>query len=723
MKAAEVLRRYANRERDFRGANLRGQNFRGQDLSVANFSGADIRSTNFTHASLVGANFTNAKAGLRRRWVIGLLMAVLLSVSISAFLSGYLGTLMNLIFAPGVFNLGIHESQAPVAGWISLAVVVVYCLAIFQRGITPATFVAAVAGAGAVGIAFAIATFVSIEIKIMVVGAGAAIAAGTFIVAVAVAGALTVAGAALVTVPVVIGIMFAGFATGMVASPGEFTNIGLVSGLFGGTVFAISVYVGWRAFEGDSRNSWIQSMAIVFAALGGTSFRGANLTNTNFTKACLKSIDFRRAVLIRTNWQEATKLDRVRPGDTYLSNLKIQTLLTTGNGKGQDFDGLLNLAGLNLTGANLENASFLGSTLKEATLQGANLTGANLILANLNHANLQGANLTNAKLVQTQLDHADLTHATLTGATIEEWGITTATLLDGIHCDYVFMRLPPAEARTDINPHRKPDDWNKTFAEGEFVEFITPMMKTLDLYHNQTVDPRAMALAFNDLRQQHPDANLDIVSMEKRGKNRDKFLIRAEANPDADLSELHSQYFERYDYLRTLTAEALQTLLIEKENHVKMLAGLISTAITKPTTQIETYQNQGDTVMGNKESTNETNLEIGNMAGAINTGGGHATASEFTQNVTNIESKQTLAEAAAEIQTLLKQLETNYAADSATDKIVMAAEAVKQIEANPTFKRKAVAALVAGGTKALEAAIDHPAAAFVVGAIKEWKGH
>ena len=53
MKASEVLSRYANGERNFRGATLRGQSFKGQDLSGADFSGADIRSANFANAKLV----------------------------------------------------------------------------------------------------------------------------------------------------------------------------------------------------------------------------------------------------------------------------------------------------------------------------------------------------------------------------------------------------------------------------------------------------------------------------------------------------------------------------------------------------------------------------------------------------------------------------------------------------------------------------------------------
>lgn len=716
MKAAEVLQRYANGERNFRGANLRGQNFRGQDLSGADFRGADIRGASFTFSILKNTQFQYARGGLGSYSTLYLIIVAALLSVLSGFCSALLSAQIHSVLAQKV--------DRQFFGLFALSLLMTHLLVSIYQGTVRAS------------LAVMVHSLISIAVAVMITDLDTVSSSGP------------VSGTIFLMVVIGLGyplsLAIVDNVASLKATGGLVFFVGVSSGIFLALewlpnwelsfntilsavlitllVTSVNIYICQRAFQDDARDVWVKSIVVTVTAIGSTSFRGTDLTNADFFQAQLKSADFRKAILTRTNWKDATKLDRIRPGDNYLNNPKIQTLLTTGNGKDQDFDGLLNLIGLNLVGANLENASFLGSTLKDATLQGANLTGANLILANLNHANLQGADLTNAKLVQTQLDHADLTGATLTGAIIEEWGITTATILDGIHCNYVFMRLPPAGARTDINPHRKPDDWNKTFAEGEFVEFITPMMETLDLYHNQTVDPRAMALAFNDLRQQHPDADLDIVSMEKRGKNRDKFLIRAEANPGADLSELHSQYFERYDYLRTLPAEALQALLIEKENNVKMLVGLISTAITKPTTQIETYQNQGDTVMGNKESTNETNLEIGSMAGAINTGGGHATASEFTQNVTNIESKQTLAEAAAEIQALLKQLETSYPADSATAKMVMATEAVKQIEANPTFKQKAVAALVAGGTKALEAAIDHPAAAFVVGAIEEWKG-
>ncbi|MEM9136500.1 MAG: pentapeptide repeat-containing protein [Cyanobacteria bacterium P01_F01_bin.42] len=481
----------------------------------------------------------------------------------------------------------------------------------------------------------------------------------------------------------------------------------------------MSAYVGWRALKGDERNAWIRSVAIAFASIGGTSFRGATLTDADFSQARLKSTDFRRSILLRTRWREADKLDRVRPGETYLNNSKIRELVITGNGQGLYYSHLLNLTGINLRGANLVSADFTGSNLKDGALQGANLANASLNGANLNCAYLQDADLSNAKLSQTQLDEADLTGTTLTGACIEDWGITTRTKLNGIRCDYVFMRLL-SDRRPDQNPHRKPDDWNRTFADGEFVDFIAPMVETLDLYHNQTVDPRAVAVAFSDLRQQNPNADLEIISMEKRGQNLDKFNLRVRTSPQADLSQLHQQYFAQYEHLLTLPPQALVALLMEKEEKSQMLAGLVGTAITQPKTQIETYQNQGDTTVSEQGSS----ASKYDMRGAQFAGGFAETVQgDQVGGTINNQAAETpsLTEAAAEIQALLKQLEQTAPAETMTQKMTLATQAIAQIESNPTFKQRTVAALTAGGIKAFEAAIDHPVAAFVVGAIEEWK--
>ncbi|WP_242072071.1 hypothetical protein [Nostoc sp. FACHB-110] len=74
----------------------------------------------------------------------------------------------------------------------------------------------------------------------------------------------------------------------------------------------------------------------------------------------------------------------------------------------------------------------------------------------------------------------------------------------------VFMRLP---TKTNPDPLRKPNNHQEVFPDGDFSEFIQPIFDTLDLYHNQGVDPRAIAIAFKNLAENHPEAELEIVAM------------------------------------------------------------------------------------------------------------------------------------------------------------------------------------------------------------------
>lgn len=67
MKAAEVLKQYAEGRRNFQGESLRGQSFKRQDLSGADFSECDIRGATFRGAILRRTKFCQVKAGLQRR--------------------------------------------------------------------------------------------------------------------------------------------------------------------------------------------------------------------------------------------------------------------------------------------------------------------------------------------------------------------------------------------------------------------------------------------------------------------------------------------------------------------------------------------------------------------------------------------------------------------------------------------------------------------------------
>ncbi|MHC5674926.1 hypothetical protein [Nostoc sp.] len=109
----------------------------------------------------------------------------------------------------------------------------------------------------------------------------------------------------------------------------------------------------------------------------------------------------------------------------------------------------------------------------------------------------------------------------------------------------------------------------------------------------------------------------------------------------------------------------------------------------------------------------------------INTGGGNYNErihGDYVQgNYYAAGQPQSLAEAAAEIQLLLKQLEQTYPTTTTSQQMVVAAEAVNRIESNPTLKKRVINAVKEGGLAAFEKAIDNPAGAFIVGAIKGWQ--
>ncbi|NES91465.1 MAG: hypothetical protein F6K13_20795, partial [Okeania sp. SIO2B9] len=69
--------------------------------------------------------------------------------------------------------------------------------------------------------------------------------------------------------------------------------------------------------------------------------------------------------------------------------------------------------------------------------------------------------------------------------------------------------------------------------------------------------------------------------MEKRGKNRQGLLIKAETTPQANHSVLHSEYFNTYDSLEALSPEQLRLLLAEKEKYTKKLEAWVDKAVNR----------------------------------------------------------------------------------------------------------------------------------------------
>ncbi|WP_138505692.1 pentapeptide repeat-containing protein [Nostoc sp. PA-18-2419] len=567
---------------DFSSQNLRGRSFRGQNLASANFSYADIRGTDFTNANLRGANFRYAQAGLQKRWVTLLVIISWFLSVFSGFLSAFVSSFITALVLDKTSSL-----MSLILGLNSIVLIITFFFITIRQGIQKAlesiifvgaiaiveVFVGAIIGTGVFSEAFTFA------------GAYAGAFAGVGVIAVvlsitfAFAGAYAKVFAGVGTIAVVLYVVLS-----VVLSKNFVEGLAIVIAL-------LSIYISWRSLEGDEKYAIIRSIAIAFAAFGGTSFRGADLTDADLTQATLKNTDFRNAILIRTRFYQTKMLDRVRPGLSYLQKAQVREVLVTGHGEDRIFDHQ-DLRGINLQETRLVDTSFLG--------------------ANLNEANLQNTDLSRAKLVQTQLDGTDFTGANLTGACIENWVITSNTRFDDVKCQYVYMRLPTKE---NLDPLRKPDNRQEVFADGEFGNFIKPIFNTLDLYHSQGVDPRAIAISFKQLAEDNPDAELEIVALEKRG--RDNFLLRAKTVPNANKSVLSAEYFEIYNQLKALAEQELETLIVEKDSRTRSLETMVVTVLQRHKFYTETHNYQQNTVSQSPKQVSHNYLQNSQFGGGI----------------------------------------------------------------------------------------------------------
>lgn len=107
---------------------------------------------------------------------------------------------------------------------------------------------------------------------------------------------------------------------------------------------------------------------------------------------------------------------------------------------------------------------------------------------------------------------------------------------------------------------------------------------------------------------------------------------------------------------------------------------------------------------------NPGNIVVGNVYGSVKNKN-----VQDSFNTYNSQERKNLAEAATEIQQLLKQLEQSN--PTATD-----AEKISYVndETTPKFKRRAVSALQAGGEAAIEEFLDNPYVNIGKAIIKGW---
>ncbi|MEL6813909.1 MAG: pentapeptide repeat-containing protein [Cyanobacteria bacterium J06598_3] len=533
MKAKELLSRYRSGERNFRGVDLSGESLRGMnlagiDLSGANLNKTDLRSTKFTDARLVGTQLCEAKTGTQRRWMV---LTLGVAMVLSAITSLFLGLITVLFLSSIVESTGnIADSRwgSVAFGIFGLGSVAITLYFNYRKGIlatlSTVTVVAAVAIASSVAGTDTSTVVVCGAVAVAIAGAvGNAIAvtsAGAVGSAVAVAGA--VGSAITVTATVIVA----------VANENEALTI-VIAVVVVLLITAFNFLISRRALAGDLRDKIIRDLAVGLAALGGTSFHKANLTDANFSKATVKSAHFRNALLTRTCFHLTQKLHLSRAYKTPLANrtaLNLLVSLCPEPGK--------SYVGLNLKGANLSNALLADINLTEADLSDATLEGADL----------QRADLTKLQALGTNFAQADLTAACL-----ESWNIDSTTQLKGAICDHVYLLRNQQERRPNSG----------TFAPGEFTKLFEEVLNTIDLIFRDGMDWRAFMQTFQTLQVEQSGAKLEIQSIENKGDG--VMVVRLNAAPDADKPAIHAAFKQEYALKLAAVEQEYKALLAGKD--------------------------------------------------------------------------------------------------------------------------------------------------------------
>jgi uncharacterized protein YjbI with pentapeptide repeats len=430
----------------------------------------------------------------------------------------------------------------------------------------------------------------------------------------------------------------------------------------------------------DCWNQWRKSNPGVKPDLSFSNLFNANLSKADLNNALLYDIGFSNAILGSADLNNAILYN----GDLRFTHLKF---------------------------ANLSNAEISKADLSNADLNSANLSNANLNSANLSYANLSYANLSYANLTKIRALDAKFLQANLTGACIEDWHINSATQLDDVICDYIFLRSNQQE--------RRPSDRNKIFAPGDFARLVRKSLETVDLIFSNGIDWKAFALSLEDLRVEYAEQELSIQAIENKN---DAFVIRLNVPPDANKEAIERQAKEFYETRLAVLEAQYRSQLQAKDEQIAIyreksadMTEIVKLLANRP------IDVKAIAVAENKPTENfNTDLRGANVANFANKLQDNA-RQQANQHIYTAEQRQTLAEAAADIQQLLEQLSQTNPTTTQSEKLAVATKAAEAIEQNPALKSRVIGALKAGGAETLKELIDHPLVNILLAALEGWQ--
>lgn len=296
------------------------------------------------------------------------------------------------------------------------------------------------------------------------------------------------------------------------------------------TVSAIAVIltgaiIARQAVRGSPKFAWIKEKAVFWAATGGTSFYGVDLTDACFDGADLPHTDFRKAILTRASFKDATGLELARLQGTILEQPKVRKLLVNQKGIDEDYTG-----------------------------------------ANFNGASLRGANLTGAILAEVQALDADFTGATLTDACIQGWNINTNTRFKDVKCKRIYLKCS-----RDGNKIKcwepKPDSGE--FKPGEFEKWIGEIQNTVDLIFREGLNWKAFIFSLAQTAIEHEGLDLSRYSITRKDEN--TVFAKIGVFPGADNAAIHQSFQSNYEYADKAIEAKYQLVLQAKDSEIERL--------------------------------------------------------------------------------------------------------------------------------------------------------
>ena len=420
---------------------------------------------------------------------------------------------------------------------------------------------------------------------------------------------------------------------------------------------------------GEQWNWWREENFEVHPNLRGAVLNGADLRGAD-----LHGVDLHGASLVQANLCEAS----LYGADLSKASLREAFLYRA------------NLSGANLSDACLRHADLSQANLSEVDLCRASLYAADLIESDLSGADLSEADLREANLIQTQVLRTRFEQSIFTGACLKDWNANRSTKFEGVICEYVYLQSWWKD--------RRPREG--TFKQGEFAALFQQVVDTVDLIFKDGIDWQAFFQSFQELQGQYADQDLSIQAIEK--KRDGAFIVRLEVAEDADKTVIESSARELYETKLALMEQRYRDVLEAKEGEIaayreqstNLMEIIKLQSVRPPMTEIPKYDLRGAQFAGGFAET----VQGDQIGGTINN------ASAETPS---------LAEAAAEIQNLLKQLEASNPSPTQAQQTAYLDAMIP-----PTQRERFIGALRAAGGAVIE---EVPYGAVLKALVEGWQ--